>query len=238
MKAGRLVVRSHDPLRHKVLLSVASVLVILALVGAYELGVYQGGYNRVIAAQQQARLQERLAGLESEKKELQEQMTILKRSQAIDSQAYNEVRDSLKQLQESILELRQEVEFYRGIVSPSERQAGLAIQSFHLEAAVEEGLYHYELVLTQVLKNDKYVKGRVNLYIDGVQGGEPVRVQFRDISPNNSVKRDFRFRYFQRTEGDIRLPEGFVPRDVVVEMLPKGRKAVTKSFAWPVAQTL
>ena len=133
------------------------------------------------------------------------------------------------------LELRSEVDFYRGIVSPLERMAGLNIQTFKVDPAGEEALYHFELVVTQVLKNDRFVKGVVNLFVQGVQNGEPVSLNFSSISPNNSVQKSIRFRYFQRIEGDIRLPEGFVPRNAVVEMSPSGRKKISKSFPWVVS---
>ncbi len=232
MKAGDLIVKSHQPVRSKLFWSGVVVAALLVVAAVYSVGLSRGGYYHFEASARQERLEADIAELQQAKEQLQGQLVMLKQTREIDGKAYEEVRESLKQLQEEILELRQEVEFYRGIVSPAERQAGIAIQSFVMAPVAAEGLYHYELVLTQMLKNDKFVKGWVNLYVNGVQAGEPRRMQFKDITPNNSVKRDLRFRYFQKMEGDVRLPEGFVVRDVVVEVLPKGRKQITKSFPW------
>ncbi len=232
MKAGQFVVRSRPPGRRKALV-VALVVAAVAAAGAlFELGVYVGGHQRLAAAEREAELERALEEAAGRERRLSERITVLERTKVIDDKAYEEVRDSLLKLQEEILELRQEVEFYRGIVSPAERQAGLSIQSFQLEPAAEEGLYHYELVLTQMLKNDKFVRGTVKIRVEGVQEGEPVSHTFKALTPNNSVRRDFRFRYFQKLEGDVRLPEGFVPRDVVVEMAPKGRKTISRAFPW------
>ncbi len=233
MKTGEMIVKSHQPWRRAMVIAAWMGGLLLAL-AFYELGQYRAGYHRFEAAAEQEKLQVKVEELARTNAGLSEQVTILERTQAIDGETYQVVRNDLKTLQEEILELREEVEFYRGIVSPSERQAGLNIQTFKLEPAVEEGLYHFELVMSQVLKNDRFVKGVVKLHLQGVQGGEPQTLDFRDITPNDSIGRDFRFRYFQRMEGDIRLPENFLPRNVIVEMAPQGRKAISKSFPWPM----
>ncbi len=232
MKSGDLVVSQHQPYRRKLLLMLVFVLCALVLGSVYELGVWQGGYHRGEARALQQDIQSKLDALVLDNARLQEQLTITNRTRAIDGQAYNVVRSDLIQQQEEVLELRQEVEFYRGIVSPTERLAGINIQRFSLSSAGEESLFHYELVLTQMLKNDKFVKGVMNLSVRGELDDEPVTLKFNNISPNNSVRREFKFRYFQKFEGDIRLPKGFLPRDVDVEMRPKGRKQISQVFPW------
>ncbi len=233
MNKSQLIVKSHNPWLRRILLFGTWLGVLIIAIVFYEFGRYQAGYHRIEVAAERERMQVQIEDLTKTNLQLSGQLTIAERSQAIDSEAYGVVRTDLKELQEEILELREEVEFYRGIVSPLERQAGLNIQTFKLDPAGEESLYHFELVMSQMLKNDRFVKGVVKLHLQGVQEGEPQTLNFKEISPNDSVGRDFRFRYFQRMEGDIRLPENFLPRNVLVEMVPQGRKAISKSFPWP-----
>lgn len=232
MRSGDLIVKTRDVYSSRAVVIGSLLAAVLLTWGVFELGVYWGGHSRISALQEKNTLAEKLTGLEGEKRVLREQLTILKRTQEVDRQAYDEVGNTLVQLQADVLELRQEVAFYRGIVSPKERKAGLSIQSFELEAAGEARLYHYALVLTQVLKNDRFVKGVVKISVRGVKAGESLTLPFKDISLKNGAKGKFSFRYFQKIAGDIRLPEGFLPRDLVVEMRPKGRKKMTKSFPW------
>lgn len=233
MKSGSLIVRSHNPFR-RLLAPAVVVGSLLGIWGGFEVGQIQGGYNRLEVTEERTQLEADISSLQKENKKLGEQITMLERTQLIDKEAYDGVRDNLKLLQEEILELREEVDFYRGIVSPSERLAGLNIQAFKIDPAGEQGLYHYSMVMTQVLKNDRVVRGAVKVFLQGVQDGEPLNLPFKDISPNKSVNSAFRFRYFQKMEGDIRLPDGFVPRTVQVELTPKGRKKISKSFPWQV----
>ncbi len=234
MKSGSLVVKNLHPLRRFLKPAIAGAI-LLATWGGFEFGLIQAGHNRIDVAKEKNKLEEEIATLKADKKAFSEQITLLEQTKAIDKAAYDDVRDNLKSLQEEILELREEVDFYRGIVSPTERQTGLNIQTFKIDPAGEESLYHFNLVMTQVLNNDRFVRGTVKLFLQGVQDGEPQSLEFGDISPNKSVNEAFRFRYFQQMEGDIRLPEGFVPRTINVELSPKGRKKISKSFAWQVS---
>jgi hypothetical protein len=230
----RLVVTSHNPWRRR-LFFIAMVLFILgASWSMYELGRMQAGYNKLEAIQEQLELNGRISTLKDENKTLREQLTMLERTQAVDRESTDDVRNNIKQLQDEILELREEADFYRGIISPANRQAGLDIQSFKLSSGGEAGLYHFDLVMTQVLANDRVVRGEVKLAVQGVQGQMPVTLSFSDLSPNNSVSGRFQFRYYEKLAGDVRLPEGFVPRTVQVELTSAGRKPVNKSFPWVV----
>lgn len=232
MKTGELVVKSHHPWQRWLVLVGSWVGVVLVALFSYWLGQVQAGYHLIDVAREREMLQQALAEQKDKSRQQGAQMAVLERTRIIDSRTYDVVRSDLKQMQEEILELREEVEFYRGIVSPRERQAGLDIQTFKIEPADEERLYYFELVMSQVLKNDRFVKGVVKLVVHGVQDGEPLSLDFRDISPNKSVGRNLSFRYFQRMNGEIRLPKGFVPRNIMIEMVPQKRKAVSKTFDW------
>jgi hypothetical protein len=233
MKSGEFIVAQHHPWRHRLLIGGALLGAVVAGWGFYAYGQYQGGYDVIEASRQRLELHSKIRALESERDQLRIQVASLQQGQVIDEQSYGTVRGDLKQLQEEILELRKEVEFYRGIASPKERQGGIAIQSFKVQPVGESGLYRFELVITQVLNNGNSVAGNLRLALEGTVNGQPHKIDFSEISPDRSVKSSFRFRYFDKISGDIRLPEGFVARNVHVEVVANGRKSVEKSFAWP-----
>ena len=202
--------------------------------GMYELGQMRGGYNKLESIQKRLDLNVQIDKLIDENRALREQVTLLERTREIDSESTDEVRNSLKDMQDEILELREQAAFYRGIISPDDRQAGLDIQSFKLSTDGEAGLYHYDLVMTQVLRNERPVSGSVKVFVQGVQEGAPLTLDFKELSPNNSVSETFKFRYFEKVAGDIRLPQGFVPRAVLVEISSAGRKSISKTFPWSI----
>ena len=81
---------------------------------------------------------------------MQEQLAVLKRSSEIDRRATREVRNEYAGLREKAMELRKQLAFYKGIVSPGDAKPGLRVQRFHLEPTQEEGGFFFSLTLTQV----------------------------------------------------------------------------------------
>ncbi len=236
VKSGTLVVKPHSRRRRWLLLS----LVLLGLPalggGLYYLGQQQAGYDRLEVAREREALLSRIQALEAERDRLRDRIALLERSSQMDREAYAKLDESLKGLQDEILELREEVAFYRGIVSPRQASAGLRVERFKVEpqGSGEVPLYHYKLVLTQVLKNDRIARGVVRVQVEGVRRGRPEVLPLHRLTPaKDGENLPFRFRYFQKFEGDLLLPEDFVPRSVTVEVRPRKGKRFKESFPWP-----
>ena len=169
-------------------------------------------------------------------KVLRERVAVLERSSQIDQQAAQDVKADLGQLEMELQAAREEVEFYRGIVAPGDVQPGLRIHRFNLKRGTASGKYHYELVLTQLKHNDKYVTGVVDWKIAGLLLGEPGEVALAGVTSPPVKQLKFRFRYFQELAGTITLPDGFEAEEVTLNIKPggKGKKEpVTAVFDWP-----
>ncbi len=213
------------------------LLAILAVVGAcwglYYLGQKNAGYLSDKSEQKIAQLEKHIGLLTNEKVTLRDEVALIERSGQVDKQAYQQVKDNLKSLQQEILELREEVSFYRGIVSPLESSSGIRIERFRVEEVSDSNVFHYEIVLTQVLKNDQTVRGKLKLVFTGVKNDGTVSYNLTDLTSAKSRFLNFKFRYFQKFEGDIVLPKGFSPRQVLVEVDAKRRKKISNTFQWP-----
>jgi len=234
MKSGSLVVKHHSPMYWRVVIS----LIVLAVIGAgwalYYYGLTSAGYLRENSEQKISQMEKHIGMLSNEKIALRDEIALIERSSQVDKQAYQEVKDNLKSLQQEILELREEVSFYRGIVSPLESSTGIRIERFAVEE-ISNNVFHYELVLTQVLKNDRTVRGKAKLVISGLKGERSVSYNLKELASAKSRYLDFKFRYFQKFEGDIVIPKDFSPRQVMVEVNPKRRKKISSTFPWPSA---
>ena len=231
---GPLVVREHRPWRLGVI-----ILLILALLATcgwllFEYGRMRAGFDHAQANKREQLLKDEVNARELEIKELREHSAIMERSSQIDREANTVVKVSVVELQNEILELKEELAFYRNIISPNETQAGIRIQSLKLIGGGEERRYRYNLMLTQVLKNQRLALGRVKVSIDGLQEGSPRRLDIKEIQQQGSDKLAFRFKYFQSLEGEVKLPEDFIPQTVNVDVIPKGRRLqrVNRTFEW------
>jgi len=202
----------------------------------YDLGKLRGVDELAGLRTAHAMLEKRYKKLLKGDVALREKVAILERSSQIDRQAALDVKADLGQLEEELQAVREEVEFYRGIVAPGDVPSGLRIHRFTLEEGVVPGEYHYDLVLTQLKRNDHYVTGIVDWKISGSMLGEQGKLALAGVT-NPPVKQlNFRFRYFQALAGKITLPEGFEGEKVILIIKPEGKSKpspVEQAFDWP-----
>lgn len=231
-KNPQMIIRPRETKR--VLFYGATVLIALLLIGwlVFYWGFLQAGVDLEDITEERNSLVEQVKALTTESQGLNAKIAILERSQQVETEGYAQVKNSLSGLQAEILELREEIAFYRGIVSPGESSSGLRIERFILEHAAEERIFHYKLILTQVLKNDRLMRGYVNITVDGVQDGKPKQYSLKELAPDKTKPLQFTFRYFQKFEGDMLIPEGFTPRGIQVEVVPRTNKVIRSTYEW------
>jgi len=178
-------------------------------------------------------LRERIESLEEEKSGLHERIANLERGRQVDTKAYAKVDEHLQKLQSDNLALREELAFYRGIVS-SDGHKGISIQTFVVERDGPAGAYRYSLVLTRNMRNGKVASGTIDLLISGEMDGRIKQLDLKDVSRPASRGLSFEFKHFQRLEGRVQLPRGFVPHRVYVRVHTVGDRpsSLEKSFDW------
>jgi hypothetical protein len=221
------------------------VLLMLAVLGyaawwLYDLGKLHGVTELATLRTQHAMLQGVHDRLVRESETLRERVAILDRSSRIDRQAALDVQAELGGLQEELQAAREEVEFYRGIVSPGDVKPGLRLHRFTLKSGPLPGQYHYDLMLTQLKRNDRYVAGNVEWNIVGEVGDEARKLDLAAVTQNGVETLKFRFRYFQRLTGVVSLPDGFQAQEVILSIKTTGKRAsgaLEQVFEWPAGET-
>jgi hypothetical protein len=90
------------------------------------------------------------------------------------------------------------------------------------------------------MREDAVVAGSVSIQIEGVRANRPEQLGLAQLS--DAARADglpFKFRYFQKFEQDVVLPDGFEPRAVNVEVRSTRLAPVRESYPWRVqAETL
>lgn len=231
-----LVVKSHHPWRTRILLGLLLAGLIFIGWSLFEYGRFSAGYDSVEVTHEHRVLLGHVDELEEQIEKLREEKAVLERAAQIERKAYDELDTTLKVLQAEILELKEELAFYRGIVSPRDASHGLHLQRFKIEPNGKQQGYRYKLILTQVLKNDRTARGVIRMQIEGVQNGGPKVLGLAEVSEKSIKELEYRFKYFQNMEGDIQLPGGFTPKRVTISVNPKNQRDQSpfeKTFDWP-----
>ena len=223
----------HDPLKKRFKALLLVVLLGAAGWGLFELGYLESGFDEQRTADQLQTYRERVAYLEQQNRRLTQQLALFERSEGIDSEATAQLSSALEAMETEMLELREELAFYRSIVSPSKMEPGLHVQSFELEPGEVEGRYHYKLVLTLVRGNNRVARGGVEMRVAGEADGEPRTLTLSELDPGTKELK-FSFKYFQSIEGSLTLPAGFVPRKVELKVDASDRRLddIEKSYEW------
>ena len=237
--SAQLIIKSPQPGKRALVISMLSIAALGAAYAAYYYGHSTAGYDYQQLKLTHEKVQQQLFEADQQNTKLREETAVLKKSADIDKKAYSGVDATLKNLQAEIHELKGQVAFYRGIVSPTQNAAGLNITSFKLNKLGADSSYHFKLVLTQVKQNDRMIRGKANIMINGLLNGEPKKLDVSHLLGKAKNDLKLRFKYFQTIEGDVVLPEGFVPSQVLVDLRPTGRgqSAISQTYNWMDVQS-
>lgn len=228
-----LVVKPHSPWRVRVFIILGATIIIMAGWILFEYGRFTSGFDSIEAYKERGGLLDTQRQLEDQVEELREQKAVLERASQIKKKAYADLDINLKVLQAELQELKGELAFYRGIVSPNNASAGLRLQRFKVESTGQPRSYRSKLVLTQVLKNQRMARGYVRLSMEGLLNGQLMTLTLKDLTEKQIKEIKYKFKYFQNLEQDLILPEGFKPLRAMIQVVPtsgRSQKAIEKTI--------
>lgn len=182
---------------------------------------------------------DRLAQLRKDNAALRQQATILERTSQVERAAYNRIGESLKQLQNEVLRLTEELAVYKGIVVRADSNKGIVIQNLKVSPEEKVGRYRYQVVLTHFGADKEMVSGAMELLVSGTQSGKASVLSLGELAgeERSNPAIHLQFRNFVRVEGLLHFPPNFAPRHVRVRVEGAGAKQQTieKTFTWDQA---
>ncbi len=234
---AKLVVKKHRPFEiilAAVLFSSVFSMIVWLLLDANHWNVIK---NRLSQSDESRLLWGVNQELESENKQLKDQVIMLERSTQIDNRAASSLQSEIRTLQDEAYLLKGELEFYQGIMSATTDSKGLNIQGLHIESTDHERLYRFKLVLTNVAKSDRVVEVTMDMSIEGMNEAGSHVLSLDEVIAGTELKREIKFKNFERIEGSLNFPKGFSPLRVVVVLRQKdlGNSIVQKVFEWPAS---
>lgn len=237
----RIVVTTDQPARRRWLVASIVMVLLLAAFALYrvtratavsDFEAATGERDRLLGERRQ--LSRELHAAKTEAETLRDQIAYLSRSQEIDGDACRAVKQSLGELQAESSDLREQLAFYRGIVSPQESQLGVRVYEFRVSALkASPHQYRYDLVLIQPVRSDKRVGGQAELSIEGLKGGKKQTLKLGDIAVDGTRNLLFSFKYFEEFSGQLKFPEDFRPLRAIVSLQPGGgQAAIEDEYEW------
>jgi hypothetical protein len=199
----------------------------------YEFGNNQGLELKVEVVREKDLISKELGEARALISEMRQEIADLTVGGEIDNQANEEVRQTIENQQNLLAAQNEEISFYKGVMLPNVANKGLRIERLDVSSNVP-GRVRYSLLLTQVVDKHDYVQGGVRISLLGQNDGQEETIQISESGRDKAEAIKFRFRYFQNIIGELQLPEGFVPREVMVVVQSSGLNAqrLEKTFDW------
>jgi hypothetical protein len=155
----------------------------------------------------------------------------------VDRKAVDDVRTTVRRQEKTIAELNEEISFYRGLMTPTDRERGLSIRGWELYGGSSPDVFQYKLVLQQLALKHSVLKGSVSVRVMGMENGEQASYSLAElVTDTKKPAFKLRFKYFQNIEGELRVPAGFVPQsiDVVAKATSPKVAKTEKHYSWVV----
>ncbi|MES2490420.1 MAG: DUF6776 family protein [Pseudomonadota bacterium] len=241
MKKHQIIIQQHRPWRKPVFVAAGAALLALGAFALYT-------YTRAHTVSDFARSQLEVEQLRDERRQLshdlraalkevstlKDQVVYTQQSGEIDTQACDTVKGSLGGLQKEVSDLREQLAFYRGIVSPDLARAGVRIYDMKLIPGANPRAFRYELALIQSVRHDRRIDGSINLLIEGSRMGVKQILRWEEVATGDAKNLLFSFKYFEEFSGELNLPEGFKPMRVTAKLVTdvEGAPPVEDQFDW------
>ena len=232
-KLHHMVVVPYRPL-YKAMIFIVFIFA-MAIFGwlTYEFGNNQGLELKVQVVREKDLISKELGEARGLINEMRQEIADLTVGGEIDNQANEEVRHTIENQQNLLAAQNEEISFYKGVMLPNVANKGLRIERLDVSSNVP-GRVRYSLLLTQVVDKHDYVQGGVRISLLGQNDGQEETIQISDSGRDEAEAITFRFRYFQNIMVEQQLPNGFVPREVMVVVQTSGLNAqrLEKTFDW------
>lgn len=230
VSAPRVTVRTQLPWPLRALLFfIAAAIAAAAGVAIYEYGKMFAGPGRRELMLDKQTLQQQVRELTAERDRFQAVATAYESQIKVEHAAQEQLAKQVNMLEAEKSKLREDLSFFESLLPTPSNAKGVLIRSFRLQAEGEPNQMRYRLLVQQSGKPDRDFNGEVELQVSFTQNGRPFTMQIPDpATPRDAI--ELSFRHYQRVEGTFMLPEGAVPRSVLVRIVAGGQAQTQQTF--------
>ncbi|HDH08148.1 MAG TPA: hypothetical protein ENG96_01555 [Gammaproteobacteria bacterium] len=219
-------------------MSVLVAVLFVTVIAAYAFGKYRAEVEWQQAIEALDVLESDFTSVALENDKLKESLAFEKaksrRDLQIKRQAYEEVAQTLISTSREIASLRENIRFYESIIEGNEHKQGLQIKTVSLQSDGTVGNYRYRVIIVNSDYGKKKSKGKLLIEVEGLMEGDLKTIKV----PTGSAGKDAKllFKYLQRVDGLVTIPEGFLPQRLHLTARLSGKKTEKKEkwYNWNI----
>ena len=222
----------HSPKQNIRQLAVGAMALVICLL----IGFASGQWFGKEAIFENSALIKQLTVTTDENQQLQKQLVAAELASNVQEQAARELRAQLSGVLSEKAELEEAVSFYRDLMEVGSEAEGLRVADLALFSTGTPSVYQFSVLITQVAENRKYVGGDVTIKVIGLKDEQRQTITFSQDNAVVGYPLKFRFRYFQDLIGQLKLPDGFRPERVSIDVRQRNKPPISADFEWLVQQ--
>lgn len=190
---------------------------ITALLSVFVLGLIVGGalywQSKLINVKQSQTIER----LNQDKQKLLSQLAAAEVQVRVISSSEEQLRKTLIERENTIADHESSLEFYRQLMVVDDKKNGFDLSKFRISRTEMPDTYHFQFAFVQYAKQHNTLNVKVNIRLEGQEDGKVAIYFLRDLLlvPNPNFGQ-LSLKYFQMLKGDVQLPIGFKPAQMVV----------------------
>lgn len=204
------------------------LLVILLAAGVmlswwfYDAGLRFAGFERGSTIEELTQLREKNAQLELDNSSLRSMDAQSERKMQIERATQNDLAKTVKTLQDENAQLKEDLAFFRKLMSSDKNDGNLSIYRFKVENSVLPGEYRYRVLLLQGGQREREFQGKVELLVNLVQDGKKLVLTVPSSKEADARAYSVNFKFYQRLEGTFRVAPKSLVKNVQIRVFENG----------------
>jgi hypothetical protein len=207
----------------------------VSLPASYFAGVYWAEAQHSATASTQDQAHEQVVAT------LTQELTQLRTGVEVDRQSMEELRQLVMTQKAQLHASERDLRVYKDLLSPGAKSnpLGISFGVFTVLPLPEPGRFNYSLTVQKLAAKEVDFSGFLEFRIIGQQGDKSLQLSLYQVSAEVSAPSiPLSFKYFHRLQGDLLLPEGFVPHSVELVVKASDQKTpplVAAELDWPIS---
>lgn len=229
ISAPKMTIKTHRPWPLRALFWV----LVIGLGGAmamwaYDLGRNFAGLNPNAGLDQVASLSDEVKKLSNERDKFSSTAMAAESQLNIERSAQTQLGNQIKTLEAENAKLKEDLSFFQSLLPTNIGAQGITIQRLKAEI-VQPNQVHYQLLAMQGEKVPREFVGNLQLSVTVLQSGKSVIINFPEQNATDLARYKLSFKYYQRVEGVVTLPEGAIIKAIQARVLDRGQMRAQQS---------
>ncbi len=206
------------------------LVIAVALLAVLSIGLSVGLYKSL---KTNKKLQAYASKLEQHETVYVEQVAALNAKLAVKSKAYDQLKSDLLNKFSETGELNRQLDFYRHILAPEDKQQGFALHSYTFKLLSNRQV-SMNVLLVNYDKRHNLVQADLSLSVSGMLNGQQKTIGIEGLlKKGHRFNSKVAFKFYLNIEESLVLPEGFEPKQLQLSATLK-RKPYTwqKTIDW------